>query len=635
MERLALIPYPKEIKQHAGAFQIGDETRIYLAREVEKPERLAARQLAGLIEDKTAHRPPVDRPGLRPVEEKGCIFLRLSDGGARDGQEYRLSIKENFVEAVSPSLAGLFLAMQTLKQLVRQHGGALPCMEISDSPDYPVRGVYFDISRGRVPRLETLKWLIDWLAEQKINMFQLYVEHAFEFRFNPRINWGLDALAPEDVLVLDDYCAERRIDFVPSLASFGHMGGVLSLPEYRHLADVELEKGWHDLDWQERMVGATLNMNDPEALELLEKMHDCFTPLFRSKFLNVCADETFDLGTGKNKEAAEKEGKASLYLRHINWLNDLSKRYGRKMMFWGDVILQHPDAIADLPKDAICLNWDYFTKEEYDSCRLFQEAGVEFYVCPGNSGWNRISNAVENADQNIRRFARDGKKYGATGLLNTDWGDYGHYNLLAGSLHGFSLGASMAWNVETPGAEEFDAIWNVYTLGEEDGEGAAALREMSRDGHLYLPTWRYFFYLFDDDRILNDIEESTALKLIQDSRHAERVFSAYRSRANAPGWIANELLHMSEVNGLFGEKYLLASEWREARKDPERRTRELALRFDAFANRVDQAITRYRELWLDLHRESDLGRIQMKFDFLAADARRIAREIDPDHKVAS
>jgi len=42
-------------------------------------------------------------------------------------------------------------ADQTLLQLSRQFAEALPCLEIEDSPDFPVRGVMLDISRDKVP----------------------------------------------------------------------------------------------------------------------------------------------------------------------------------------------------------------------------------------------------------------------------------------------------------------------------------------------------------------------------------------------------------------------------------------------------------------------------------------------------
>ena len=69
--------------------------------------------------------------------------------------------------------------MATLRQLLREHGRKLPCLIASDYPDFPHRGVMLDISRGRVPNLNTLLELVEQLADFKINELQLYTEHTF------------------------------------------------------------------------------------------------------------------------------------------------------------------------------------------------------------------------------------------------------------------------------------------------------------------------------------------------------------------------------------------------------------------------------------------------------------------------
>ena len=72
-----------------------------------------------------------------------------------------------------------------MRQLLRQFGRRLPCLKIRDWPDFARRGVMLDISRGRVPKLETLLELVEHLADFKINEFQLYTEHTFAYRKLP------------------------------------------------------------------------------------------------------------------------------------------------------------------------------------------------------------------------------------------------------------------------------------------------------------------------------------------------------------------------------------------------------------------------------------------------------------------
>ena len=77
---------------------------------------------------------------------------------------------------------GLRAAVATLRQLLREYGRRLPRLVIRDYPDFARRGVMLDVSRGRVPNLQTLLELVEHLADFKVNEFQLYMEHTFAYR---------------------------------------------------------------------------------------------------------------------------------------------------------------------------------------------------------------------------------------------------------------------------------------------------------------------------------------------------------------------------------------------------------------------------------------------------------------------
>ena len=90
------------------------------------------------------------------------------------------------------------------------------------------------------------------------------------------------------------------------------------------------------------------------------------------------------------------------------------KSRGLKMMFWGDIILNHPEYAKKLPKDVIALNWGYDANDvSEESCKCFQQAGVPYYVCPGTSAWNSIWGMTDKMMSNIRTSAYNGLKYGA------------------------------------------------------------------------------------------------------------------------------------------------------------------------------------------------------------------------------
>ena len=263
---------------------------------------------------------------------------------------------------------GLFYAVQTLVQLINQTGRTLPLLTITDYPALPVRGVMLDVSRGKVPTLDTLLEVVEVLATWKINQFQLYLEHAFYWPSHPSISRGYDPLTADDLLAVDAACAQRHIEFVPNLQSFGHQGHLLRQPEYTRLA--ESAQKW------------TFAPNDPETYRLLDELYAELLPNFRSPLFNVDADETWDLGQGQSAARVAEVGRGRVYLDHLLRLRELAAKYGRRIMFWGDVILESPELIRDIPEDVIVLQWDYHEMPSEDNVRKFAEAGKTFYVCP-------------------------------------------------------------------------------------------------------------------------------------------------------------------------------------------------------------------------------------------------------------
>ena len=396
--------------------------------------------------------------------------IRLESAPGPD-ESYALRISPEGIRISAPDAAGFFYALQTLRQILAQSGDALPCLEITDAPVFPLRGYYLDVSRGRVPRLDMLKRRIRLLAALKINHLQLYFEHPFRFRFDPDIAGDNDAYGPDDLKALDACCREHFIELVPSFTCFGHMGRILSLPRYRELAEAEFPApSWEAATWLQRLRGATLYSRDPDAQQLLRHILDEFLPCFSSSRFNLCGDETYDLG--KRTPDAAPADIARQYVDHIRFLQKEAARHGKSLMLWGDMLLKHPDAISDLPAGCEILDWAYFPSNNFEKCGEFVSRGLPTIVCPSVRGFGRVFNAVEEARTVIAAYARTGKKNGARGLLNTDWGDYGHFNVPPAALHGLALGAQLAWNPANDEGNEFDRAFSKILFGADDARPA-------------------------------------------------------------------------------------------------------------------------------------------------------------------
>jgi hexosaminidase len=391
------------------------------------------------------------------------------DKTIKNNEAYRLKIRPEGIEIFASADAGAFYGVQTLKDLITIYGGKLPVCTIKDEPDFKRRGVYLDCSRGKVPTVKTIKELIERLAHWKINELQLYIENVFTFKKHPDIGKGSSPFTPREILEIQDCCKLHHINFVGSLAGFGHFEKILSLPKYRHLGEMPGFRGFP--------AGTTLCPTNPDSVKLVDELYSEFMPLFEAKDFNVCCDETLELGRGKSKKQADRIGTGRVYLNYILKIHRLCKKYGKRMNLWADIVLQHPELLKKLPKDIVLLNWEY--EQDGENIRRTKEiakAGLRFMVCPGTSGWLTHGSRLQNAMGNIKKFAEQGRKYRADGLLNTDWGDNGHRNFLAVSLHGFAYGAAQSWNGKAVNDTQFTDNFCFHIFGQRTKQMARAIK---------------------------------------------------------------------------------------------------------------------------------------------------------------
>ena len=388
--------------------------------------------------------------GWRAAPHAGLATIRFLRVGALEGpQSYRLRVAPDGVLAEATDRAGLFYAAVTLAQLARLSNGRLPACAIDDAPDFPARGVMLDISRDKVPTMATLFGLVDRLAGLKINQLQLYTEHAFAYSGHEEV-WGRSSpVTGEEMRALDAYCRGRCVELVPNQNSFGHLERWLALPRYQGLA--ELPQGGAPLPWGGVHEKPTsLCPTDPRSMAFLAGLYDELLPNFTSRLFNVGCDETFDLrGEGRSRERVKQVGEGRVYLEFLQKIHALVSARGRRMAFWGDIIIHHPELVPEIPPDAVALEWGYEADHPFDAHGAkFSAARVPFYVCPGTSSWNSLSGRTQNMLENLRSAAENGLKHGACGYLITDWGDGGHWQPLGVSFAAFTYGASLSWCLE-------------------------------------------------------------------------------------------------------------------------------------------------------------------------------------------
>ena len=502
-----ILPVPKRIIKKEGSFSLGGVS-VFTDDKADRRVVRALAELAGEISERTGKVCPLY--SARPVSRA----IKVSHG-TEDSEAYRLTVTPDLIEIASRGAAGAFYGIQSLRQLIRS--GDVPCLEIEDEPDFPFRGFYHDVTRGRVNKLEKLKKIADTLSYFKINSLQLYIEDAFLFREFDGILTEDEAMTAEETAEFEEYCHERFIELVPSLSTFGHLFTLLQSDRYNYISEL----GEHEMTmnyWMEKQWHHTVDVYHPDTIKVIGSMIEQYIPLFRSKYFNICCDETMDLCSGKN--AGRDKGKAYFY--HLSKLIDIVKSHGKTVMMWGDECMARPgEAKEKLPKDTVVLNWCYRKEVNEWIPKFYYDLGFSQIVCPGVSGWDNFIENVDTSAGNISSFAAHAKKYGALGILNTNWGDFGHVCNFNCNLYGMAFGAEKSWNVDAPTDEEYERTASLLLYGVTGFNMADTLRALGKASESC--NWSRFVMWHSDNTIGG---KQTELKYREDGGSAEDAIKA-------------------------------------------------------------------------------------------------------------
>ena len=599
-----ILPVPQKTENQEGEFRLDYQTQICTCVPT------MTEMLYQAIED--LKREIFLQTGMRPQRTSGlvkenCIYIcRTTElQNETDPESYLLEAGRHAIVIKSPAEQGLLYGIQTLRQIIRQSGCVIACTKIEDYPEIANRGFFHDVTRGRIPKLETLKELADKMCFYKLNQLQLYVEHTFMFQAESEV-WRDDTpLQAADIIELDHYCKVRGIDLVPSIASFGHLYKVLRTKTFDSLCECP-EPEDTQFSFIDRMNHHTLNAADPKALQYAKERIAEYASLFSSSYFNIGADETFDLGKGRSSVRAGEIGTDELYMEFVEELCNYVISLGKKPMFWGDVINKFPDKIKQLPKETICLNWGYAAKQTDEIVVKMQKAGAKQYVCPGVCGWNEWINLLPESYSNISRTCSYAHRCEAEGILNTDWGDYGHINQPDFSTAGMIYGAAFSWNSRQLPEKEINQMISVIEYGDSEG---LFIEKVAEIGQYELFDWHTAVYYKEKNELLT--EEITKEKLEQANTEILRIREELQYR----------IMKLEETQRYRIRAYLIAIDaiciWNDIGKvilsGNEKADPDGAL----LAEKLEKWFQYYCGIWREVSRESELWRVREVVDWYA------------------
>ncbi len=378
--------------------------------------------------------PVPDRKGKLDIN----VWLHRAEGLGRE--EYLMHVDEVRVEICYGTHAGAFYGLQSFISLMLNYNGRIPCMELRDFPSVADRAFLLDVSRSRVPQLQTVYDIIDILSVLRYNQLQLYMETpAAELPDFPEYAAETEALTPFELMQIDDYCRRRYIRLIPNHNSFGHLHTWLRKPELRDISALP--------------NGYALDPTNPGTEKFLSKLYDSLLPCFSSDTFNAGCDEVSELDKEGSRTKARCDsdgGIGPLLLQHVRKVHSMLAARGKKMMMWADMLISHPEVLSGLPQDIVTLVWGYETDTDFESAdRLLRDSGFGFYNVCGTSSWACVMPDNDKARQNISSAVRSCIKNGGSGVMLADWGDAGHCQPLMLSYISIAYAAGLCWNAET------------------------------------------------------------------------------------------------------------------------------------------------------------------------------------------
>ncbi len=288
-----------------------------------------------------------------PGPSQTAIVLELKPleiGAGHTDESYVLDISPDGVTLSASAPRGLFYALQTFRQALRQSNGrrAVQCLRIEDWPEVRIRGMQLDL-KYQMPTFDYLLKIVDLLSQYKMNYVLIEYENKFPFESHPLLPSPV-ALSKQEINQLIGYCAERYIEVMPMLHCVNWLEYILTHEEYAHLRE-----GPEAIHQACPTNPGTMELFRELYAEIVAAHDDC-------TYFHIGADELHDIGVCPEcKAKVEREGRARLYFDYVLAVCDHVRQSGKRPVMWADMVLNEPEYADKIPRDIVMMYWDYWT----------------------------------------------------------------------------------------------------------------------------------------------------------------------------------------------------------------------------------------------------------------------------------
>lgn len=282
---------------------------------------------------------------------RGDIVVERNDQPVDNCEGYTIHISDHIAVSAPTPLAA-FWATRSLLQMML-HSAELPCGTIADIPQYPLRGMLFDVGRKYVP-MSYLQKLVRIMGFYKMNTLQLHLnDNGFPkffdndwlktqaaFRLQCDTYPGLTAqdgsYTKDEFIQLQQLAQANGVEIIPEIDSPAHS---LAFTHYRpSLASKDF--GMDHLD-----------LSNPEVYTFIDALFNEYLtpqadglPVFRGPRVNIGTDEY----SNANRQTVEQ------FRTYTDHLLALVQSHGKQPMLWG--ALTHAKGQTPVRHEGVLMN---------------------------------------------------------------------------------------------------------------------------------------------------------------------------------------------------------------------------------------------------------------------------------------
>jgi hexosaminidase len=368
---MAIIPAPLSLTIQKGNFLFSEKCRIVVSP-LNNDTKVAAEALAILVKNPTGTEIPVIE-GTK--SGRGSVFMTL-DTTVKNNEGYILSVTPKKVIVRARTAAGLFYAVQTIRQLLPPDVEkesvfegiqlSLPACEIIDEPAFTYRGMHLDVCRHMFS-VEVIKKYLDMLALHKMNTFHWHLTDdqgwRIEIKKLPELTktgaYRKETLVghartkpavfdgekyggfytQDDIREIIDYAGSKFITVIPEIEMPGH-----SLAALASYPDLACTKGPFEVGTTWGVFSDVLCAGKEDTFAFL---HDVLTEvidLFPGKYIHIGGDECPKVRWEKcplcqkrikDEGLADENELQSYFIRRIE---SFVTSKGKKIIGWDEIL---------------------------------------------------------------------------------------------------------------------------------------------------------------------------------------------------------------------------------------------------------------------------------------------------------